>query len=441
MLTDAELKKAIREVKATGKSKTLSDDGRRGDGRLVVLARPMPSGPLLEFYARQIAGRQRTMAKLGTYPLMTLEAAREAFRGLSPAIREGGNVRAHRDKVRRERQALGTLQDVCEGYARYMEAAGRRSAPEVRRTLIDTATSACKVIGGYRPAQEVMPADIAAWLRPRHAAAPAATRQRRTWLSAAYTWALKREHDYTIDQPHKWGITSNPAALVPAHTVAQRGGTRHLSPDEFRAVWAWMAAEGGRSDMRACNAVRLLLATGQRVEEITGLRAGQYADGWLRWDNTKTGRQQQAEKPHAIPLPRQARAIIEAMTPNARGWYVPGCKRPDEPFRGESLGYIARRCAQQLGIPQFTPRDCRRTWRTLAGDVGGLTAEECARIMNHAYGSKVEANHYDRGDNAQVKLVAMEKWERALDAILQPAQAQKSQARAGLAGDHLTVSP
>lgn len=372
------------------------------------------------------------MAKLGTYPTMTLESARAAFRGLSPAIRGGENVRARRDSDRRERQALGTLQDVCEGYASSLEADGRRSAPEARRTLIDTATSACKVMGGYRPAQDITPADIADWLRPRHATAPAAARQRRTWLSAAYTWALKREHDYTIDQPHKWGVTTNPAAMVPAHTVAQRGGTRHLTPDEFRAVWAWMAAEGGRSDMRACNAVRLLLATGQRVEEITGLRAGQYADGWLRWGNTKTGRQQQTEKPHAIPLPRQARNIIESMTPNARGWYVPGCKRPTEPFRGESLGYIARRCAQQLGIPQFTPRDCRRTWRTLAGDIAGLTAEECARIMNHAYGSKVEADHYDRGDNAQVKLAGMAKWERALDYILGCGQAQKSPARAGL---------
>lgn len=179
-----------------------------------------------------------------------------------------------------------------------------------------------------------------------------------------------------------------------------------------------MATEGGRTDLRACNAIRLLMATGQRVEEITGLRAGQYANGWLRWCDTKTGRQRQVEKPHSIPVPAQAAQILDGMTPNRHGFYVPGCKRPDEPFRGASFGYIARRCAQQLGIPQFTPRDLRRTWRTLAGDLGGLTAEECARLMNHAFGSKVEEDHYDRGENAPVKLSGMAKWERALAALL-----------------------
>lgn len=430
MLTDADLKKAIRDVKASGKSKTLTDDGRRGDGRLVVITRPMPAGPLVEFYARQIVGKKRSMAKLGTYPAMSLQAARDAFRGLSPAIRDGENVRAHRDKARQERRALGTLLDLCEGY--HASLGSRRSAAEVKRCLIDTKGSACKTIGGHRPACEVTPKDVADWLRPiyRRGAAVAA-KQARVWLSAAYTWGLQRENDYTIDQPHKWGLTTNPAALVPAKTIAQRGGTRHLSAAEFRAVWFWMATEGGRTDLRACNAIRILMATGQRVEEITGLRAGQYADGWLRWGDSKTGRQRQVEKPHSIPVPVQAAIILDGMVPNAHGFYVPGCKRSDEPFRGASFGYIARRCSQQLGIPQFTPRDLRRTWRTLAGDLGGLTAEECARIMNHVYGSKVEEEHYDRGENAPVKLAGMAKWERAMNDILYPERAKKDPAPAG----------
>lgn len=417
MLRDADIQKAIRDVRVTGKTKTMSDDGRRGDGRLIVVVRSMPSGPLAEFYARQIAGGQRRTAKLGAYPMMGLASARRAFAELSPAIREGENVRAQRDIVRQERRALGKLADVCSGFADSLDASGRRSAREVRRVLLGAHDAACRVIGGHRPARDIAPADIAAWLRPMHRRAPAAARQARAWLSAAFTWALRREHDYTIDQPHRWGITDNPAARVPAHTVAQRGGTRHLSRDEFRAVWFWMASDAGRSDMRACNAIRLLMATGQRVEEITGLTAGQYQDGWLRWGNTKTGRQKQQEKPHSIPLPRQAAAILDGMVPNRHGRYVPGVKLPDQPYPDRSLNWIARRCAKQIGIPQFTPRDLRRTWRSLAGDVG-LTAEECARIMNHAYGSKVEADHYDRGENAAIKLSGMAKWESALDEIL-----------------------
>lgn len=417
VLTDAELKRAMRDSKADGRTRTLSDDGRRGDGRLVAIARPMPGGTLVEFYARQIAAGQRRTAKLGTYPMMSLAAARKAFAELSPAIRSGENVRASRDKSVQARAALGTLLDLCNGFADSL--GERRSAPEVRRSLIKAPGSACKSIGGYRPACEVTPIDVAAWLRPIHQRAPVAAKQYRAWLSAAYTWGLKREHDYTVEQPHRWGLTTNPAAMVPAHTIAQRGGTRHLSPAEFRAVWFWLASEAGRSDLRACNAIRLLMATGQRVEEITGLSAGQYADGWLRWGDTKVGRQRQRAKPHSIPLTRQAMVILDGMTPNRHGLYVPGCKLPDMPYPDRSLNWIARRCAKQIGIPQFTPRDCRRTWRTLAGDVGGLNAEECARMMGHAYGAKVEADHYDRGDNAAVKLEAVAKWERALGSLLE----------------------
>jgi integrase len=418
VLTDADLLKARRDVKATGKTKTLTDPGLRGDGRLLVVTRPMPNGPLVEFYARQIVGNTRRTAKLGTYPMMTLAAARKAFAALSPAIRDGENVRARRDKARQEIQALGTLLDVCEGYASSLENAKRRSGPEVRRCLIVAPDSACKVIGGYRPARDITPSDIAAWLRPKHPRAPVAAKQSRAWLSAAYTWALRREHDYTIDQPHRWGITDNPAARVPAHTVAQRGGTRHLSREEFRRVWSWLASEGGRTDQRACNALRVMMATGQRVEEILYLRAGQYDGAWLRWEETKI-----ENRPHSIPVPVQARVILDAMEPSRHGLYVPGMKYPHEPYQSRSLIWIGRRCSRQLGIPQFTPRDLRRTWRSLAGNVG-LNAEECARIMNHAWGPKVEADHYDKGENAAIKVAAMAKWEKALAAILQPEKSE-----------------
>ena len=269
-----------------------------------------------------------------------------------------------------------------------------------------------KVIGGYRPASEVGPADVAAWLRPIHRRAPAAANQYRAWLSAAYTWALKREHDYTIDQPQRWGVTSNPAAMVPPDTAARRAGTRHLSPEEFTAVWHWLALDAGRSDARACNALRLIMATGQRVEEIVHLRAGQWDGTWLRWERTKV-----ANRPHSVPVPAPARALLDTMPPNRHGLLVPGCKDPAKPYRCQSLDWITRRCADQLGIQHFSPRDLRRTWRTLA-DAAGLSGEEAARIMNHAWGSAIEAKHYDMSQYVAAKVAGMAKWEARLTALI-----------------------
>jgi integrase len=416
-LTDAAIQRALRDAAKGGKPKTLTDDGRRGEGRLIAMIRPMPSGSIAEFYARQIRdGRART-AKLGTYPGMPLADARAAFKRLAPSIREGEHVKATRDKVRTERHTLGTLMEVCLGYVASMT--GRRSGPEIFRVLVKAPDAACTVIGGHRTACDITPTDVAEWLRPMHIRAPASANQARRWLSAAFTWAMKRENDYTIAQPHKWGLTTNPAMLVPAHTIAQRGGTRHLSRDEFRAVWYWLASEGGRSDMRACNAMRIMMATGQRVEEITGLTAGQYANGWIRWADTKVGRITGQAAEHSIPVPEPAIKILDGMTPNKHGLYVPGFKVDKSPYPFKSFGWIARRCAKQLGIPQFTPRDLRRTWRTLADDAN-LTGEECARIMNHAWGSRIEAVHYDRSGYASAKIAGMAKWERWLSATIAP---------------------
>ena len=50
--------------------------------------------------------------------------------------------------------------------------------------------------------------------------------------------------------------------------------------------------------------------------------------------------------------------------------------------------------------------------------MAGLTAEECARIMNHDFGSRVERLHYNKGSDSVVKLAGMEKWEKALEWLL-----------------------
>lgn len=414
MLTDATIRAAMREAQATGKSRTLADAGQRGDGRLVVMIRPGEASPLVELYSRQISGKKRTHTKLGNFPALSLAKAREKHRELVPVIREGESIRHHLASQRQARRELGTLGELVEAYAAHLERDGRRSAPEVRRCLSEATNSAARMIGADRPACDVTPGDVADWLRPIHKTAPAAADQYRRWLSAAFNHATRAEHDYRTEagQVRRWGIVANPAAAVPADTAARRAGTRHLSADELRRVLAWLAdGSAGRTDSRACDALRLIAMTGQRVEEVLSLKAGQYAGGWLRWDSTKTG------TPHAIPLPGPARLMLDSLTPNRWGLFFPGLKYPAQPFPARSLDWITRRCADGLGIPRFCPRDLRRTWRTLAADAG-LSAEACARLQNHTWGSRVAAKHYDRSEHAALKVEAVRKWEVFLSSRL-----------------------
>lgn len=108
---------------------------------------------------------------------------------------------------------------------------------------------------------------------------------------------------------------------------------------------------------------------------------------------------------------------LDKLEANRYGLYFPGWKRPDERFPDASLNWICKRCADDLDIPRFSPRDIRRTWRTLAGDAG-LSVEQCARLMNHNFGVAIEAKHYDRGIYADLKRDGMEKWERFVDKML-----------------------
>lgn len=421
MLTDAAIRGALATAARTGKARTLTDAGRRGEGRLLAMVRPMPAGPLLEFYARQITGKSRRLVKLGSWPTMTLAAARMAFRDLAPVIREGDNIKAHRDRRRAERAQLGTLRELCEAYAEHLERARRRSAPEVRRCLLDAPGAAARVIGPEVLACDVTGAHVAAWLRPIHRrGSQTMADQARRWLSAAFNWASRHENDYRTEaaKARRWAIAANPAALVPVDTAARRAGTRHLSRDEWAAVWRWLGdGSAGRTDGRACAALRLLMLTGQRVEEVLGLRREQYAAGWLRWEDTKAGRRTGEPLPHSIPLPPQAVPLLEALEPNRWGLYFPGLKYPREPFRTASLDWITRRCAEALAIPPFCPRDLRRTWTTLAMDAG-LSSEECARVQNHATGPRTQERHYNRSQHEALKVEAMRKWAGAVSAML-----------------------
>jgi integrase len=67
-------------------------------------------------------------------------------------------------------------------------------------------------------------------------------------------------------------------------------------------------------------------------------------------------------------------------------------------------------------IAPFTPRDLRRTWKTLAG-AAGLSKEIRDRMQNHAR-SDVSSRHYDRYSYLAEKRAAMKTWEAYLDRIL-----------------------
>lgn len=429
MIHEAAIKAAIRSAPTCGRRLTeLKDGGGRGEGRLALWVRYASNRVSSEWYAVWWRDGKRKASKLGAYPTMSLADARKEFRErFAPEISAGRDPTGSR--ARKVRQGV-TVEDLFVGYVRQLKAEGKPSWTFAERALLGVqalakldgetlprsrrppmaSKPAIESLGRKTRAADVRASDIRAHLAEIHergsiVMASAA----RTYIHSAFAWAMKSANSYTSAVGLvNWGIEFNPVDAIPSDPEANRAGERHLTPSELRAFWTWATPE--RSALSPC--ARLIMATGQRVTEILQLTDPAYdrPEKMLDWSKTKNG------MPHAIPLPRQAVTELDALVPNRWGVLFPHQVRPDEPATVGALEKMIRIFCEETGTPHFTPRDLRRTWKTLSG-AAGLSKEIRDRMQNHAR-SDVSSRHYDRYDYLAEKRAAMEAWEAYLDRIL-----------------------
>jgi integrase len=232
----------------------------------------------------------------------------------------------------------------------------------------------------------------------------------RSYVRSAYSWATKSEHDYRSSSPRRFKLVANPAAGIP--TEPKVVGTRWLDEGEFVRLYRWLECPDTPVHPPYTRAVRILMLTGQRVEEIARLHIAQWdaKERIIDWSKTKNGR------PHAIPVPVLAAELIESIKPNEYGWFFPSSTDPTRPVSAGTLYSFMWRQRQRDVIPLVTNRDLRRTWKTLAGKAG-VSKELRDRIQNHAL-QDVSSKSYDRWSYMPEKRVGMEKWNAFVTALL-----------------------
>ncbi len=96
----------------------------------------------------------------------------------------------------------------------------------------------------------------------------------------------------------------NPAAGIPTELKVR--GTRWLTGDEFVTLYRWLEHPTAPVHPPYSRAVRVLMLTGQRVEEIARLHVDQWdaKEEIIDWSKTKNG------KPYAIPVPALAADLL-----------------------------------------------------------------------------------------------------------------------------------
>jgi len=270
-LTDGEIRRALKQVEQTGKQLSLVDGEGHGTGRLVLVMKPMPTRVTADWMAQQWRDQKRLKKKLGSYPSMSLSKAREVFtRDFADMIQKGRSIKIAGDT------RPGTVADLFEAYVAHLKASGKSSWKEAEKGLNKIADT----LGRNRPARDIEPDEITDLIRPIYDRGKRSMADHvRSYIRSAYSWGLKSEHDYRSASQRRFRLVYNPAAGIP--TEPKNVGTRWLDEEEFMRLYRWLECPDAPVHPPYTRAVRILMLTGQRVEEIARLAAECRVGGML----------------------------------------------------------------------------------------------------------------------------------------------------------------
>jgi integrase len=401
-LTDGAIRHALKRVQMSGRQESLTDGEGRGTGRLVLILKPMPTRVTAEWMAQQWRNGRRTKSKIGSYPAVSLSEAREIFRrDFAGIILKGSSIKIAGDT------RPGTVANLFEAYVENLKNSDKSSWADAEANL----KKAADVLGRNRTARDVTPDDVLGVLRPIYERGKRAMADHvRSYIRSAYSWGIKAEHDYRSTSPRSFKLANNPASGIP--TEPKVVGTRWLNEDDFLRLYRWLEYPDSPVHPPYTRAVRILMLTGQRVEEIAALHVDQWdaKERIIDWSKTKNG------KPHTIPVPKIAAELIESIVPNEFGWFFPSARDPLQPVSAGTLYSFMWRQRDRNVIPMVTNRDLRRTWKTLAGKAG-VSKEIRDRLQNHTL-QDVSSKNYDRWNYMPEKRDGMAKWNNFVTALL-----------------------
>jgi integrase len=405
--------RTIRDAKPRQSAYRMRDDNIVCRGFGVVIA---PSGAKSFFlsYTSPEDGKRKQVA-LGRFPEMSLRDARlkaskvraQVDQGKDPAFERRTDIAA-----RIAKRELGTLGDLLDLYAADLEQDGKRTAKEVRRITVKDVPAALL----SRPAHLISRDDILDIMTPiAQRGALVHSDNVRAYLRAAFELGLHAQSMTRWRGRIKdFQITYNPVATVRKSVSRKPVGMRALSEGEIRQLW--------HTDLLTPQmhlALKLILSTGQRVEEVLHAGWDEFNGDLTLWtipgERRKT-RNKTAE-PHLVPLMKLHRGLLaEARSRSGDAMHLFPSKNISEPLRYDSLNHAVRRFIAASGMASFSPRDLRRTFKTLGGSFG-VSLEMRNRLQGHAL-TDVGSVHYDRYDYLTQKREAMESFIDRFDALL-----------------------
>lgn len=351
----------------------------------------------------RLANGKRVRPSLGRWPEMSLREARKRAKVLLGIIADGADPVEQKRAARAEAEARRTLPTVAASLSTWQKLRADdwsdRYAREVERLCT-------KIIEPTLGALSLVETTRTQWMaliigerkeRPGTAAWLYAVVSAYTNFAEAAGW---------IDHPLL--PRRGRAAIAPKAPPRERV----LSDEELTAVWRAATSRSAKSR----TFVQLLVLTGCRVSEATGIALGEVDPARLSWTIPAT----RSKNNHAltVPLPSFLVAELLALTPaeTVPGYRLLGARR-NSPL--QAISRVKEAIDAVSGVRDWRLHDLRRTVRTGLARFGvpTSTAEAC---LNHLSGRSQLERTYNRHSYEEEILSALTRWQEHVAELVRP---------------------
>lgn len=365
-----------------------------------------PTGGKLWRLKYRIAGREKKLG-IGQYPEVSLADARKARDHARQLIADGKDPSL--EKQRRKARALVSAENTFEAVA--LEYISKRSRdgdkPWSPSTKYKNEWMLSELKGsiGRLPVAEIEPPDILAAVRKIEARGKLESARRGLqFIGSVLRYAVATAR-----------LTSDPSRDLKGALVAPK--VKHyaaiLDPIELGGLLR--AIEGYKGNASTLHALRLAPHVFQRPGE---LRRAEWAEIDLEaavW--MIPAEKMKMRKPHAVPLSKQAVAILSearAIADPEDRYVFPSVRTPARPISENTLNAALRR----LGYSKeaVTAHGFRSTAATLLNESGKWSADAIERALAHGDKDQVRAA-YHRGQHWAERVAMAQWWSDHLDAL------------------------
>jgi len=398
----------------------------KGHFQGIFVARILKSKEVDFYFKYFINGKPKLIkiGRLGKIPgRLSLSQARTEFLKLSASYNLGTDPKVQKledaqklareknalEEIERKKQLQGNLRQLSEFFLDHLE---KNSGETHYRNARNAFKKNLSIISLDTKASDITKDQIILIL---HAIASRGStimaNRMRSYLSSMFQYGIHFDDSTeSVTRQTKFYIQFNPVTAVQPIEKKENIGERSLSKDEVKIFWRSLEASG--MSILRINALKLILLSGSRVKEMAGLR-------WNEIDSTDKiislpAKRTKNKLPHIIPINKIMLDIIES-TPKLNDTYLFPANN-DEPMKVDGFSQAIARLVKKIQITPFTPRDLRRTFKTLTG-AAGISKEIRDRLQNHAL-DDVSSKHYDKYNYLKEKREAMDKWNEYFMSIL-----------------------